>query len=597
MPKFSPTEFCKTLSNPKTGVDAIEEAGMQSGLVKVTEMMQKGLSAIFSYRYGTKPVKDTPGAAKPMEQDTKLADEQQGIFAGRMSLDPNFNKLSENMRGSRRLPLPHGAKTQKLLNSGKQEIIPLPMTLRGVIKNLGPTGVYHYKSYDPKSQTLILTYKEGKGSADFNGELIIDLSKTAEKYINGINPLPKLFKKVSQGVNFAGEELTEILNTNTPVYYSKVKNQRMPAEYRQIIQATPIPKYYIPSDPKDTDPVLKPAMVIAKNGLPITGDWDIEEVLFEKKPIYDTAYNIFDKNQVINLNAYEALLVDSHKLFNELKQNAQGKSELERTDFDKLLLSISFKQILNEGSREKTGRVTPYDFLIISLINYTYNNRLYETDAKRQNLHRNIKDLLQHGFDCLSPYPPNLNGNRLHNCEGKWFITSNMKERIRMYLSEGFLEEYSLKIHPLSPMDKFAPIIERQIQLKQFYNISDATRGCYLKYYEKKLLTGSLQIEQFPKEVGLLIKEIAKNHVDLDIIPQLLRQINIDTPLGVEEQFKHVKAVIENHSSSQVASLGIEQSIHPEILPQSAKRDHLKLSNNLQKVKGSENGKKPSVHK
>ncbi len=121
-----------------------------------------------------------------------------------------------------------------------------------------------------------------------------------------------------------------------------------------------------------------------------------------------------------------------------------------------------------------TGLATNNEFIIAYLINKEASSTLVKDF---------IKDLVQHGPETNNPgKPSSLDDTILHFYNGELHRTHNEDELIAFYMQPGYLEENFQAIHPKWNMEKWAPVINRQIELGQIRSIKLNVLVNYLKY-------------------------------------------------------------------------------------------------------------------
>lgn len=113
-----------------------------------------------------------------------------------------------------------------------------------------------------------------------------------------------------------------------------------------------------------------------------------------------------------------------------------------------------------ESFAKTAGVITPYELLTEKLINDEF--------AKSCS---HFFNLLQHGPETNNPgKPSSLDGKILHFYHGLPVLTENEDELIQLVTQKGFLEKYYIRIHPGWNMEKWSPVIKRQIELNQHVN-------------------------------------------------------------------------------------------------------------------------------
>ena len=130
---------------------------------------------------------------------------------------------------------------------------------------------------------------------------------------------------------------------------------------------------------------------------------------------------------------------------------------------------------------ERAGVITPYELLRNMLANYWHN---------KDNIGY-FENPFQHGAENRSPIidpkiKPDAGGPRLHIYQGQFIYTENEDQRVKLFLIDGFLDNNFIHIHPLANMEKWYPVIAKQISLNQGRLILPETMKAYSKYCKSK---------------------------------------------------------------------------------------------------------------
>lgn len=141
----------------------------------------------------------------------------------------------------------------------------------------------------------------------------------------------------------------------------------------------------------------------------------------------------------------------------------------------RLAVSKTSSLLKHIASFAKTaGVITPFELLTEKVIN----------DECAKNF-PHFYNLFQHGPETNNPgKPSSLDSKILHFFRGIPVLTENEDELIKLVLQDGFLEKYYIRIHPGWNMEKWSPVIKRQIELNQ--TINPATLDSYNQYQECK---------------------------------------------------------------------------------------------------------------
>jgi hypothetical protein len=157
--------------------------------------------------------------------------------------------------------------------------------------------------------------------------------------------------------------------------------------------------------------------------------------------------------------------------------NATVPSQLEALtgDFIELLYKVSGEQMTMEQFEnvqndvrefaQNTGCITSYQLLAVVAVNDSF--------ASKMSIFR---ALFQHGPETNNPgAPSDLNSDMLHFYKGMPLLTENENELVAFIMQPGFLEEHYYPVHPGWNMEKWAPVIEKQLELNQIDLINPQT--------------------------------------------------------------------------------------------------------------------------
>ncbi|GEM_PF-5137282 len=231
--------------------------------------------------------------------------------------------------------------------------------------------------------------------------------------------------------------------------FSDCLNYRYPADYQESLsdEIQPLKIYAIHNS--------------EKKSVPITGDMDLlwmtrpserylQQHLLRQFPpsalrVLNTA-NVEDSDQMLKA------LIELHTHF------AEQRDEL--FDITKI----------KDESIGRTGCITPLESFFITNIN--------ERFAK---FAPHITNLFQHGAENRNPgMPSDIDGRMLHIWHGEFVLTESEKDLVDFVLNTpGYLENNIIDVHPKWNMNLWAPVINKQISLRQ------SIRSDVLEKYKK----------------------------------------------------------------------------------------------------------------
>ncbi len=166
------------------------------------------------------------------------------------------------------------------------------------------------------------------------------------------------------------------------------------------------------------------------------------------------------------------------------------------------ILMQNFSGILHQESLDRAGRITPFVFLYLSMLNAAYADpeTVYgaqvEFGSKNPFFDVYIKYLLQHGPEEFSPYAPSAIGEIFGVYKGMIFLTHSEDQLIDVLLMANFLKSRLFHVSPGWNMEKWSKVLEAQQKLGQI-NLKDskanrpemiATVECYKDYRAVKLM-------------------------------------------------------------------------------------------------------------
>lgn len=260
---------------------------------------------------------------------------------------------------------------------------------------------------------------------------------------------------------------------------------------------------------------MQPLKVFAINGMPIIGDWDKD---LEGLPLNIGILNLEMANKELNTfftsNLEENHFIEQMKLIKATKNlflNFLYKNFTFQNEFNELFLlglnnnsknlikdieQLFHKIAIKNSLLERAGNITPYEFLANMLTNHVHN-----CNNAQKGLSEYFNDPCQHGVATRSPFivdktiHGDSNGPRFHiivtedqqlNYSVQYIYTINEIQRVKLYLIKGILESNFIHVSDWLDMDKWSPIIEKQIELKQRNLIAAKTFDKYLLYLSSR---------------------------------------------------------------------------------------------------------------
>jgi len=303
----------------------------------------------------------------------------------------------------------------------------------------------HYELCSPIDDSLTLMFRAPKAVTQEKRNIVfkIDLSKA-------ISPLP-LSEKVVQML-LPWEEKQTLSQPNfwntQQVNFNGLLHQLFSVSYRHANQ-------------EEFQPLMLAAMKegVSGNRFPITGDadllWVATPVKYAKEMNHKQYQTKIPKERLQLINDYISLYEDilDKKLVQPLSDEM----------FAKL---VRFA--------ERAGIITPYEFLIAMTVN-----------EKFKKIIPHCQWMLQHGPDTNRPGDPALLDREvLHFYKGLPVLTENEDELVAFVMQSNYLEEHYIRVHPGWRMEKWAPVIEKQLRLNQ--DVRPETMESYHQYLRNK---------------------------------------------------------------------------------------------------------------
>lgn len=188
--------------------------------------------------------------------------------------------------------------------------------------------------------------------------------------------------------------------------------------------------------------------------LPITGDQDL---LWVTRPT--TKEN----------------MIEPPKVYNTFKQDQVGELIAARFDMAVAEAGDDMEKLtqlvdIDNASIARLGCVTAYESKIIDQVN-----------SKMRGEVQHMLDLFQHGTENHNPGTPSpLDSPMIHVWKGVLSITHNEKDLVDYVLQPGYLTANIVDIHPKWDMEKWSPVIEKQVKLG--HPIPEATLAACVEY-------------------------------------------------------------------------------------------------------------------
>lgn len=271
---------------------------------------------------------------------------------------------------------------------------------------------------------------------------------------------------------------------NSSEFWSEALNNFNPAAVYNI-------QYKLPGDHQFNN-----LDVASINGKPVTGDADILSVavpLAMERRGHGTVYNASKPTDL------KELVKDFILLLHEVSG--------EKLTFDQMC------EVQENVTRfaQTSGIISSYQLLTAMAVNDGFSSSASIFNA-----------LFQHGPETNNPGDPSdLNGGMLHFYKGLPVLTETENELVAFVMQPGFLEEHFYPVHPGWNMEKWSPVIDKQLELGQLDLIHPKTLEAY---------------DHFKKEMSMLAA----------MAPEIDRRIkngeiaNID-PVALEGYDKYMK--------------------------------------------------------
>jgi len=517
-----------------------------------------------------------------------------GAVAAFFPLDPDLTRLQNNV------PIGHHKKDRLKIEQGQQKSIELKVTLLDLLRRTEANGDLEIHAYDAASGLLSFRYKNGCGpkkncrlqsndpELNISVEYAINLKEAKDLAIHYSRPWDK------------PENL--LVAKTVP---NELKNHFNLAQFQELLEKGYILNYakHIEEKPSPFKPVLVFAdYAIQKKGsssvelLPVTGD--VDELLVgypAKLPRYaGQVFQTFDADGLPDTLGKVRLLRATKQYFEEIKETyLKGNSGLlDHPYLNSIDASIYLKKIFqgtfeelfsphdNQSANfalERAGRITPHEFLYNIITNQVYS----------QYPDVNIHNLYQHGADNRSPYNPSpldapsltLRRNLLKGELETIYCPSLHSLLKNVLLDPTYLKNCCFHINPRWPMDKFMPVIEKQLKF-QAQSIFPETYHVYLNY--RKVLDFEKWTSQQPT-----YQEPSKfNSSFKDILPclEVLKNYNQNIPFRTKELLQAYELLLNSKQEGHLyPNKAIQGAIrvfkkHSQPLPDELARSNTSLA-------------------
>lgn len=270
---------------------------------------------------------------------------------------------------------------------------------------------------------------------------------------------------------------------------------------------------------------------------PITGDLDLFWVVSSSQSVVNKAIaeqqgNFPLAHEKLNLDKFadkEKFLIEFENIVNATKKDFPGAADNDiEFDFEQL------EKIKIEGI------VTPSEAATIYFVNKFFN----EAVAGK------IAQMILHGPESNNPGDPSEMGELLHILPtGKVVLTSNEEQLVQVVMSKNYLENFPVPIHPKWDMSKWAPVVEKKIEL----------RDCGAPGMKEIFKVNPETIKSFEAYKELVINKNYDYLKDHNVVVNANWDMKVWAPV-VAQQIKM------NHEIKTTASLELEQIIAPEVL-------------------------------
>lgn len=336
----------------KTGLAAMQTSGIQVEFAAQLMLMASGTGSPIILRAGKPPNYDRPSAAKPGNIRSKSSKEQ-GFFNGYLADEGKFSRIETDANGIRK---PRGIHEKDIERLKKPAIDPehlhskqLKVNLKEINEQLEANGDLEIKYYNQATGKLILNFKPGKGSPDFHGQFIINLTLDASTSFeqsfsrpwNKSSDKEQNHQQLSDKLKIPKESLADLADKDFSLFYqdsdsSEIKPARVFSRTPQTLSE--LKKALAESKHPQTEETSKLSSyqdalnqlgevelekLFDQQGKIITGDWDGlslgHPVDLDSK--YLKTYNTFtapDQREQV-----EQLLRLTDNLLDELKEKAE----------------------------------------------------------------------------------------------------------------------------------------------------------------------------------------------------------------------------------------------------------------------------------
>lgn len=403
------------IAGVRIGSDAMKAAGVQPQFVAVNHLILRGMRLTLTLRVGKPPVFNRPRSPKTGLNYTKT--NNRGIMQGTITEKEIFTRLEGNM------PLGHHKKDKERLRKplkdpDHQHTVQLTVSMRDIIREIGPTGDLEFLGYDERTGELRLGYKEGRGPKEFNGQFVINLFKgesgdlfysrpwdapqfdpawNEEKKIIEQPTLLDIPPEVYERVFYQHFDLKYTDDKMSPVLPEELNPVKVfantPRTPKEFIAAMPSShkKYHLVQHLKESEKLSELSDVLSQleddeilkiydeSGKIVTGDWDGMALSYPSglKSRFTHVFNTFESDTTKQQAEMKQLLSDCKVYLRELKESAvagiRDRKKSESRLFDDFILGLlNFDDEVGEFALSRAGCITSYEFLFQQLVNRAY---------------------------------------------------------------------------------------------------------------------------------------------------------------------------------------------------------------------------------
>lgn len=284
-----------------TGLEAEKESGIQHEFAAHILLATFSFQTALSVRAGSSP--DFDNIRAPKTGDIRSQTSDHGLGTGLIPTETLFTRLDSN-RQPKGL---HEADLKKI--QGSQPLTQLNLSLRSIIEKTQPKplGDLEIVKYNKEKDELTLRYQKGCGPKDFKGEFVLTNFLRSKK-----KSPPQHFARPWNAPDLKSmDAMIKGLNKKLKLNLSEHMDVEYPIYYRKETSGKDIQPFMVFSD---------------KNGVPITGDWDL--MMVGHPPQFQASKQDYACQVHSTFKDYaskEALLLEFDNLFVYLRNEALQK--------------------------------------------------------------------------------------------------------------------------------------------------------------------------------------------------------------------------------------------------------------------------------